>query len=178
MNQKLLVNFMNFLLRKSIDFLFAKKGLVSAVVITALLFGGGGTTTALAERSYPGDTLYPVKRFVENARIFLAKKPALRMKLRQLFVKKRLNELKRVLPAGEIKSLLPKQKLTLLEFKNEIDELIEDYKFFEEDGLDKKEIKILLEECQNIERRIKKEVIKKRFLIIRQKLLELQKSSY
>jgi len=114
-NQKLLVNFMSFLLRKSIDFLFAKKGLVSAFVIAALLFGGGGTTAALAERSYPGDTLYPVKRFVENARIFLAKKPVLRMKLRQLFVKKRLNELKKVLPAGEIKSLSPKQKLLELQ---------------------------------------------------------------
>jgi len=108
-NQKLLVNFMSFLLRKYIDFLFAKKGLVSAFVIAVLLFGGGGTTAALAERSYPGDTLYPVKRFVENARIFLAKKPALRIKLRQLFVKKRLNELKKVLPAGEIKSLSPKK---------------------------------------------------------------------
>lgn len=157
---------------------FSKKILIPASLIFVLIFGSSGTTVALAERSNPGDTLYTVKRFIEDTRLRLAKKPDLRMKLLQLFIKKRFDELKRVLPAGEIRKLSPRQKLALLELKNSVDKLIEDYKFFKEDGFDKHEIKILLEEYQKIEGRIKKEVIKRRFLIIRQKLLKLQKSSF
>ena len=163
--------------KPSFGFVFVKKVLVPAFLALILLLGGSWVTATLAEKSNPGDTLYPVKRMVENARLFLVRRPILRAKLRQELAKKRFKELKRVLPAGEIQNLTPRQQQALIELKKAIEKLKRDYQTFKKDGLDRQEIQILLQDYQKIEQRIKKERIREKFLPIRRWLLELEKSS-
>lgn len=85
--------------RRPLQFSFARWAIASAVVL-ALILASTGTVAASAS-SLPGETLYPIKRFVEGAQLSLAsgdKRPALHIK----FAETRLSEIESLAAEGDI----------------------------------------------------------------------------
>lgn len=85
--------------RRPVQFSFAQWAIASAVVL-ALIIASTGTVAASAS-SLPGETLYPVKRFVEGMQLRLAfedKRPALHI----AFAETRLGEIESLAEAGHI----------------------------------------------------------------------------
>lgn len=85
--------------RRPVQFSFAQWAIASAVVL-ALIVASTGTVAASAS-SLPGETLYPVKRFVEGAQLVLAsedKRPALHI----AFAETRLSEIESLAAEGDI----------------------------------------------------------------------------
>lgn len=74
--------------------------LVLAVLFTALL--GSGLASAA---SLPGDTFYPLKRAVEQARLSLASGPASRLALEESFDEERVQESRRLLQLGRAQNV-------------------------------------------------------------------------
>jgi uncharacterized membrane protein YgcG len=64
-------------------------GAVTALVVVALL---GGTLTVLAQRSLPGQSLYPLKRLGEAFQLSLTQDPASRTRLQENFNQRRQQE--------------------------------------------------------------------------------------
>jgi hypothetical protein len=67
---------------------------IIALVLTSVF--GGGIATSLAEESLPGDTLYPVKLILEQAKVSFTSGEGNKAKLQSQFAEKRLNEVKKV----------------------------------------------------------------------------------
>jgi hypothetical protein len=72
-----------------------------AAVLIAVIFVSGGTAWA-SEDALPGETLYPVKRFVEDTRLTLATSQNAEIELRTEFAQRRLDEFKQLLAKGDV----------------------------------------------------------------------------
>ena len=70
------------------------------LLILALVLGTG-ITTAAAQAALPGDTLYPVKLWTEDARLDLAASPAALLDLHLQFADKRIDEAAQLLAASQ-----------------------------------------------------------------------------
>lgn len=74
--------------------------LIVIVVLVASLFGGVGITAYAASSSLPGDTLYPLKTTMENARAELTADPAAQARLYLEFAGRRLSEIQSLISEG------------------------------------------------------------------------------
>lgn len=72
-----------------------------AAVLVVVMFIGGGTAWA-SEDALPGETLYPVKRFVEDTRLSLAISESTEVDLRLEFTRRRLDEFNQLLKEGVV----------------------------------------------------------------------------
>lgn len=75
----------------------------AALIIVALLIAAGTGTVAASSGSLPGEPLYPVKRFAEQAQLALtpaSARPSLHLK----FAEKRLDEIEKLAAAGLIRT--------------------------------------------------------------------------
>jgi len=74
------------------------RGPVLAVTtILAVLLGGSLASVSAAERSLPGDSLYPLKLVTEQARLVMTQEKSKRVRLKAEFTKRRVKELKTIL---------------------------------------------------------------------------------
>jgi hypothetical protein len=89
---------------------------LTAVVMLVGLAAGG--LFASAAGSLPGQALYPVKRFGENARLSLTLRPAARQELQSAYLLERRLEVRQILDAGQ---------QAVLEFRAELEEIGDDY---------------------------------------------------
>jgi len=89
--------------------------LAAAVVVVSLASGALFTSAA---DSFPGQALYPVKRFGENVRLSLTLNPAARQELQTEYVLERRHEVRQVLDAGQ---------RAVLEFRAELEEIGDGY---------------------------------------------------
>ncbi len=67
---------------------------MAALSVFGVVLGGSLASVSAAERSIPGDLLYPVKLATEQARIFMEKEPPNQLKLKVEFVERRGEEIK------------------------------------------------------------------------------------
>jgi hypothetical protein len=75
---------------------------VFAVVLAVVLcFGGTGATVAAAQASLPGQVLYPVKTWTEDAALSLANSAQTRLNYDLDFADRRITEMTRLVSAGE-----------------------------------------------------------------------------
>ena len=81
--------------KRSILFAF-----ILLIVLGAFLFGGVGITAYAASSSLPGDTLYPLKTTMENARAELTADPAAQARLYLEFAGRRLSEIQSLISEG------------------------------------------------------------------------------
>jgi hypothetical protein len=88
-----------------------------AIVVSLVILVAGALFTSAAD-SYPGQALYPVKRFGENLRLSLTSNPAARQDLQTEYLLERRHEVRQVLDAG---------KRAVLEFRAELEEIGDDY---------------------------------------------------
>jgi hypothetical protein len=88
-----------------------------AIVVSLVILVAGALFTTAAD-SYPGQALYPVKRFGENLRLSLTSNPAARQDLQTEYLLERRHEVRQVLDAG---------KRAVLEFRAELEEIGDDY---------------------------------------------------
>ncbi len=73
------------------------RGPVMAVLsVFGVVLGGSLASVSAAERSIPGDLLYPVKLATEQARILMEKEPPNQLKLKVEFVERRGEEIKQL----------------------------------------------------------------------------------
>ena len=72
-----------------------------AAVLVMVMFIGAGTTWA-SEDALPGETLYPVKRFVEDTRLSLTTSESEEVDLRLAFTQRRLDEFDQLLDEGVV----------------------------------------------------------------------------
>ena len=77
---------------------WGRVAVAAAVIFLVLGLGWGGLTTAAD--SLPGDTLYPVKRLVENVRFALTTDPVARQQLQVEFARERRDEIWALLGSG------------------------------------------------------------------------------
>ena len=77
-----------------------KVRLASGAAVLALLFGGGVGLVSASSGALPGDTLYPVKRAAEEARLFFALSDDARESLRLDMTHERVRELERLHSGG------------------------------------------------------------------------------
>lgn len=83
-----------FVPRSFVDFV---RGPVMAVLsVFGVALGGSLASVSAAERSIPGDLLYPVKLAAEQARLLLEKEPPDQLKLKAEFVERRGEEIKQL----------------------------------------------------------------------------------
>lgn len=81
------------------------RGPVMAVLsVFGVVLGGSLASVSAAERSIPGDLLYPVKLATEQARIFMEKEPPNQLKLKVEFVERRGEEIKELAKTGTPKN--------------------------------------------------------------------------
>jgi RNA polymerase sigma-70 factor (ECF subfamily) len=81
-------------------FLFA-----STALLVLALFGGMGITAYALSSSLPGDTLYPLKTSVENARAELTADPATLARLHIEFAARRLSEIRSLIHEGRYRDI-------------------------------------------------------------------------
>ena len=88
--------------KRGLEFLFSPAGfyrkekmvvLATFLLVLAVLFSGTGMTAYAAQGSLPGETLYPVKTFVEDVRLNLTTDPDARYELLDQYVNRRFAEL-------------------------------------------------------------------------------------
>jgi len=75
-------------------------GLVLLILFAVFAFGGVGMTVYAASSSLPGDTLYPLKTTIENARAGLTPNSASRARLYAEYAGQRLSEIQSLIPEG------------------------------------------------------------------------------
>ena len=81
------------------------RGPVMAVLsVFGVVLGGSLASVSAAERSIPGDLLYPVKLATEQARLFMEKEPPNQLKLKAEFVERRGEEIKQLAKADAPKN--------------------------------------------------------------------------
>lgn len=162
--------------KPTFGFIFTQRVLVPALLALVLLFFGSAVTTALAEKSLPGEKLYPLKRLAERVRILLTQKPRARLRLRQEFLKRRFSELE--------KSISPKEEVTLRELKAlaetelSLERLKKEVRIFKRGGLTRKEIRILISQLRRLgqKRGVKKKIIRQRLLWLEKRLSQIERS--
>jgi hypothetical protein len=81
---------------------FAMNVLVSILVATALLLGGGAATVQAAQNDLPGQALYPVKIFSEDARLYFTSNPQEEVDLLMQLVQTRVGEMTALAAQGGI----------------------------------------------------------------------------
>lgn len=85
---------LTFLPARTIEFV---RGPVMAVLsVFGIVIGGSLASVSAAERSLPGDLLFPVKLAGEQARLMIANESPDKLKLKTEFVGKRMNEMKQI----------------------------------------------------------------------------------
>lgn len=85
---------LTFLPARTIEFV---RGPVMAVLsVFGIVIGGSLASVSAAERSLPGDLLFPVKLAGEQARLMMANESPDKLKLKTEFVGKRMNEMKQI----------------------------------------------------------------------------------
>jgi hypothetical protein len=80
--------------------MLALRSLLALVVCLALLLSGAGVTALAAQGSLPGEALYPVKTWSEDASLALAGSPQARLALTLDFTDRRLAEIAQLQAAG------------------------------------------------------------------------------
>lgn len=73
-----------------------KKNMFIPILIIMGLLGSGAGVTYASQSSLPGETLYPVKLFTEDARVILKVNPEAKANLEMSFALKRIDEIKEV----------------------------------------------------------------------------------
>lgn len=96
--------------------LFRATMTLAAVIVVVGL--AAAALFATAADSLPGQALYPVKRFGENARLSLTLNPAARQELKSEYILERRQEVRQILDAGQ---------QALLEFQGELEETEDGY---------------------------------------------------
>jgi len=103
-----------------------KTAALSLILVLAIFFMGGGVIYA-ADRSLPGDLLYPLNRQIENCRFALAKNQDKRNQLKLEFLNKRARELQKLRQKNKPEILADKEKNLLAEidrlYTDQINEL-------------------------------------------------------
>lgn len=69
---------------------------MAALSVIGMVLGGSLASVSAAERSVPGDILYPVKLAAEQARLMIEKEPPKKLKLKTEFVGRRAEEMKKI----------------------------------------------------------------------------------
>ncbi|MFC1612269.1 DUF5667 domain-containing protein [Patescibacteria group bacterium] len=75
---------------------FVVKPVLLGVLMFGIIFGGWTATVSASENSLPGDTLYPIKLFVEKTQLTFAPKED-EVSLRVEFAERRLEEMRQIL---------------------------------------------------------------------------------
>lgn len=78
-----------------------RRSLASVGALVALLLVGAPLTAALASGAQPGQALYGAKLFVEKVELVVQRDPAQRVALRLKFARERLDEIRRLVAAGD-----------------------------------------------------------------------------
>lgn len=94
--------------------------LVTAFVIACLVFGGAGVTVQAAQDSLPGQALYGIKTFTEDARLEITSDPWMRLELQLEFAEKRVDELQTLLQKN-----LPPPAMVLTRMQAHLDRSIQ-----------------------------------------------------
>src|SRR5918999_254708 len=94
-------------------------------ILIAIVLVGGASTTMAAQDSVPGTSLYPVKEFREEARLWLAGSPEEKVAVYTQFVEERTAEIIRLAQAGE-SSPAAVAVARLEEHFNAVDQLIKE----------------------------------------------------
>ena len=84
----------NYLFQARKEFVPMLTQIVSAILIAAtLIAGGGGATVYASQNAMPGEVLYPVKTWSEDARLGITQNPTNQFELNLEFVNRRVEEL-------------------------------------------------------------------------------------
>jgi len=73
----------------------------SIIIALAVVLGGGGVTAYAAQGSLPDEALYPVKLYLEDARLGLTEDPVAQIGLLTAFANNRVDEITRLAQQGE-----------------------------------------------------------------------------
>lgn len=95
---------------------FGVRTVVALVLVAAFLFGGIGITNAAAQRSIPGDALYPVKTTIERTRLSMTQDAGNRAQMKMTYAEKRLEEIGKLITEGRFSEI----NLAVLSFESEI----------------------------------------------------------
>ncbi|HDQ22418.1 MAG TPA: hypothetical protein ENN28_00395 [Candidatus Uhrbacteria bacterium] len=112
---------------RQIFYLKLYKTAASSLILALVIFFVGGGVIYAADRSLPGDLLYPLNRQIENCRLGLAKNQDKRNQLKLEFLNKRARELQKLRQKNKLEILADKEKDLLAEiaqlYTDQINEL-------------------------------------------------------
>lgn len=119
-----------------------------AITCLLLIILGGGGLVFAAEKSYPGEPLYPVKKAIENVKLSLSKNPAVKMLLYLDNADKRIEELKETIKKDNNKEI----KNITSDYESQVKEAVKEIK----DIKDEKEhiIKKVNQQLENQSKRL------------------------
>jgi len=136
---------------RKIFFLKLYKTVASSLIFVLFVFFAGGGVIYAADRSLPGDLLYPLNRQIENCRLGLAKNQDKRNQLKLEFLNKRARELQKLRQKDNLEILADKEKDLLAEidrlYTDQINELSKEIIIEQEN---------LVPQMKKVERKIEK----------------------
>ena len=96
------------------------KALVAIVLAFVIILAGSSATVFASQKSLPGQTLYPVKSWSEDIRLFMTTSPETKLNLTLYFTNRRMEEISTLMAEGK-----PVNDLTAERFASELEDALQ-----------------------------------------------------